>query len=110
MVNTQGNVFRTKIINSIIDKNDISNINYNRDDVFKLLFSIDNCKNILNISNKENNNMLSINNKDWPNDNYIKNIPNNESSSHTTKDFKTISIKFLSTPSRAMQFIHQYII
>ena len=86
MVNTQGNVFRTKIINSIIDKNDISNINYNRDDVSKLLFSIDNCKNILNISNKENNNnMLSINNKDRSNDNYIKNIPNNESSSKLNK-------------------------
>ena len=64
MVNTQGNVFRTKIINYIIDKNDISNINYNRDGVSKLLFSIDNYKNILNISNKENNNMRSINNKD----------------------------------------------
>ena len=86
MVNTQGNVFRTKIINYIIDKNDISNINYNRDDVSKLLFFIDNCKNILNISNKENNNnMLSINNKDWSNDNYIKNIPNNESSSKLNK-------------------------
>ena len=82
MLNTQGNLIRTKIINSISENYDFSKINYinNKSELSKLPFKYsDNNLNFLNNINKENNNELSINNKEQSYDINIKNIVKKES-------------------------------